>query len=174
MLSVICPGEFSIGPHADCAYGHSHANVNVVLPLYGCTGAGALVTESHEGAEDWHALDGRYGACSVFHGARCLHFAGENRADEARVSLDFRIVPAGGWEGAHDAQPVDGPGDARAGAAGCSAGANRYAVGFFVRMSRARDADGAWTIDEPDSRALPDPDERFGYPFVRRAAAAAH
>jgi len=92
-LRVMQPGEFSIGPHCDMAYGHSIGNINFHIPLTPTFGTNALYTESHPGREDWHPLTAKSnGLGYVFDGARCLHFSLENTTDRTRVSLDFRIA----------------------------------------------------------------------------------
>jgi hypothetical protein len=161
-VRVICPGEFSIGPHADCAYGHSAANVNVVVPLLASAGAGALAAESREGAEDWRSLPHAHGSCTAFHGARCLHFAGENLTEAPRVSLDFRLIPEAAWP--PDLAPSDAGGEG-------GGRVDRYAHGrgYYVRVSRRPPAERAgaaaeWRFDEAE---LPEPDERVGFPFTR-------
>ncbi|CAE7839781.1 strG [Symbiodinium necroappetens] len=95
-LRVVRPGEFSIGPHCDTAYGHSMGNLNFHVPLtpvLGAEGANALFVESRPGAEDWHPLTAKHpGHGFMFDGARCIHFTLENTTDTTRVSLDFRIA----------------------------------------------------------------------------------
>ena len=92
-IRIVRPGEFSIGPHCDIAYGRSVGNINFHVPLTPCCGTNALFTESHPGKEDWHPLRSKSpGLGYVFDGARCLHFALENTTDRTRVSLDFRIA----------------------------------------------------------------------------------
>jgi len=92
-LRVMRPGEFSIGPHCDMAYGHSIGNINFHIPLTPTFGTNALYTETHSGREDWHPLTAKScGLGYIFDGARCLHFSLENTTDRTRVSLDFRIA----------------------------------------------------------------------------------
>ncbi|OLQ08024.1 Streptomycin biosynthesis protein StrG [Symbiodinium microadriaticum] len=92
-LRVVRPGEFSIGPHCDTAYGHSIGNLNFHVPLTPVLSANALFVESRPGAEDWHPLTAKHpGHGFMFDGARCIHFTLENTTDTTRVSLDFRIA----------------------------------------------------------------------------------
>jgi len=92
-LRVMKPGEFSIGPHCDMAYGHSIGNINFHIPLTPTFGTNALYTETRPGREDWHPLTTKsHGLGYIFDGARCLHFSLENTTDRTRVSLDFRIA----------------------------------------------------------------------------------
>jgi len=92
-LRVMKPGEFSIGPHCDMAYGHSIGNINFHIPLTPTFGTNALYTETHPGREDWHPLTAKSrGLGYIFDGARCLHFSLENTTERTRVSLDFRIA----------------------------------------------------------------------------------
>jgi len=92
-IRVNRPGEFSIGPHCDMAYGHSIGNINFHIPLTPTYGTNALYAESHPGREDWHPLKTKsIGLGYSFDGARCLHFTLENSTMHTRVSLDFRIA----------------------------------------------------------------------------------
>jgi hypothetical protein len=92
-IRVVRPGEFSIGPHCDTAYGHSIGNLNFHIPLTPSFGTNALFTESHPGKEDWHGLTTKSpGLGFLFDGARCLHFTLENTTNITRVSIDFRIA----------------------------------------------------------------------------------
>lgn len=92
-IRVIRPGEFSIGPHCDIAYGHSIGNINFHIPLTPAFGTNALYVEGFPGREDWHPLSSRSpGLGYIFDGARCLHFALENTTERTRVSVDFRIA----------------------------------------------------------------------------------
>ncbi len=92
-IRVNRPGEFSIGPHCDMAYGHSVGNINFHIPLTPTYGTNALYAESHPGREDWHPLKTKsIGLGYSFDGARCLHFTLENSTAHTRVSLDFRIA----------------------------------------------------------------------------------
>lgn len=92
-LRIMRPGEFSIGPHCDMAYGHSIGNINFHIPLTPTYGTNALYTETHPGREDWHPLTAKSrGLGYIFDGARCLHFSLENTTPRTRVSLDFRIA----------------------------------------------------------------------------------
>lgn len=92
-IRVIRPGELSIGPHCDAAYGHSIGNLNFHIPLTATGGTNALYTESYAGKEDWHPLTANsVGLGYLFDGARCLHFSMENTTCSTRVSLDFRVA----------------------------------------------------------------------------------
>lgn len=92
-IRIMKPGEFSIGPHCDMAYGHSIGNINFHIPLTPTYGTNALYTESRPGREDWHPLSLKsVGMGFVFDGARCLHYSLENTTVHTRVSLDFRIA----------------------------------------------------------------------------------
>jgi choline-phosphate cytidylyltransferase len=60
-LRMVQPDEFSIGPHADVAYGHHPCSVNFYLPLTEIGGSSALFLESRPGSEDWHPIKGEFG-----------------------------------------------------------------------------------------------------------------
>lgn len=92
-IRIMRPGEFSIGPHCDMAYGHSIGNINFHIPLTPTYGTNALYTESRPGREDWHPLTTKsVGMGFVFDGARCLHYSLENTTCHTRVSIDFRVA----------------------------------------------------------------------------------
>jgi cytidyltransferase-like protein len=93
-LRIILPGEFSIGPHADVAYGHSPFNVNMYIPLTKIGGTSSLWKESREGSEDWNPIVCKEedGLVTQFAGGVCLHWTTENTTEYTRVSLDFRFL----------------------------------------------------------------------------------
>jgi len=120
-LRIVQPDEFSIGPHADVAYGHHPCSINCYVSLTdpvsssstssssGGNGHGdgsssslssSLFLESRPGAEDWHALFSGNGEefprselrLKLFAGAMNLHWTTENKTPKTRVSLDFRLL----------------------------------------------------------------------------------
>ncbi|KAL7460198.1 hypothetical protein ACHAXS_000661 [Conticribra weissflogii] len=91
-VRVVRPGEFSIGPHADCAYGHHPCSINFYVPLTQIGGSASLYLESKPGSEDWHPIEGNYGVVKHFAGAICSHWTPENHGDTTRVSFDFRLI----------------------------------------------------------------------------------
>jgi cytidyltransferase-like protein len=60
-VRMIQPNEFSIGPHADVAYGHHPCTINFYLPLTEIGGTSALFLETRPGSQDWHPIQGVYG-----------------------------------------------------------------------------------------------------------------
>lgn len=98
-IRIVRPGEFSIGPHADIAYGFSPANINFYIPLTSLYDNNSIILESSPGLENWHSLDGLgYGDIKRFHGSMCTHFTLENMTNKTRVSLDFRVIIDELWE----------------------------------------------------------------------------
>ena len=91
-IRVIEPGDFSIGPHADCSYGHHPLSLNFYLFLTPARDTSALFLESKVGAEDWHPLDGNFGEVKIFPGGILSHWTTENKTEFSRVSIDFRII----------------------------------------------------------------------------------
>jgi hypothetical protein len=140
-VRVILPGEFSLGPHCDAAYGHSPAAVNVVVPLTHASGSSALYIESRPGLEDWHPVDLAPGAFKRFHGSQCLHWTSENATEQTRASLDFRVVAGDCWD--PEADPYS------------------RVAGFYV-TARWVESLARFVRDEG---ALPEPDKRAGFPF---------
>jgi hypothetical protein len=92
-IRIIRPKDFSIGPHADVAYGHSPFSINVYIPLTDIYGTSSLYLESCPGLEDWHPIIGTYGDIKRFPGALSLHWTLENFTPHTRISLDFRVLP---------------------------------------------------------------------------------
>ena len=94
-IRVVRPGEFSIGPHCDLAYGHSIASLNFYVPLSApIMGTNAIYLETQPDGEDWQPLlypNGNEGVAVLFDGVECLHFTLENMTPFTRVSLDFRV-----------------------------------------------------------------------------------
>lgn len=64
-LRMVQPGEFSIGPHCDAAYGHHPCSTNFYVPFTQIDGAASLFLESKKGSEDWHPIKGSYGTFNV-------------------------------------------------------------------------------------------------------------
>lgn len=100
-IRIIQPNEFSIGPHADVAYGHHPCSINFYIPLTTTTTKGSsslLFLESRMGSEDWHpivecaAADADADTIKYFAGAQCMHWTTENKTDRTRISLDFRLI----------------------------------------------------------------------------------
>jgi hypothetical protein len=92
-IRIIRPKDFSIGPHADVAYGHSPFSINFYVPLTDIYGTSSLYLESSAGAEDWHPIEAQYGDIKRFPGALNLHWTLENFTPHTRVSFDFRVIP---------------------------------------------------------------------------------
>eukprot|EP00563_Minutocellus_polymorphus_P000832 CAMPEP_0181031544 /NCGR_PEP_ID=MMETSP1070-20121207/6287_1 /TAXON_ID=265543 /ORGANISM="Minutocellus polymorphus, Strain NH13" /LENGTH=709 /DNA_ID=CAMNT_0023108925 /DNA_START=217 /DNA_END=2346 /DNA_ORIENTATION=+ len=168
-IRIVRPGEFSIGPHSDIAYGHSIGNINFHIPLTPSFGTNALFTESHPGKEDWHPLRSKSpGLGYVFDGARCLHFALENTTDRTRASIDFRIAITRCKNGVPiDEQQID---DAL-----CSAGIldDRFSSegpGYYEE-ARINMATAGPVVVKKNSLlkgqdVLTPPDRRVGFPFA--------
>lgn len=149
-VRVVRPGEFSIGPHADSAYGHHPCSINFYLPLTQIGGSASLFLESHPGSEDWHPIEGSYGIVKHFAGAICAHWTPENHGDFTRVSLDFRIIPGSMFH----ALKCGGsqPGGVR--------DVYRQREGYYCRCFLEKDD---WVRDGK----LPTPDARFGFPWTK-------
>jgi hypothetical protein len=166
-LRVVRPGDFSIGPHCDAAYGHTsiHSARNVHVPLTGGTNdksgsASCLFLESAPGREDWQplvppSLDDHpdEGRAYLWRGARCLHFTLENTTAATRVSLDFRLSTLSAtdtsrhaWEDRYSSPP-----------------------GYYALARARRTSDGRiavtplpLTVDAPAGNV----DKRVGFPFT--------
>ena len=143
-VRVVRPGDFSIGPHADCAYGHHPTSINFYIPLTKIEDCASLFLESRPGSEDWHPIVGNYGMIKHFAGAICSHWTPENNTDFTRVSLDFRIIPGPMFH-----------------ALKCGGLQND---GYYSRcVSTSNDPDLIWDREGP----LQTPDARFGFPWTK-------
>eukprot|EP00603_Paraphysomonas_imperforata_P009801 CAMPEP_0114477076 /NCGR_PEP_ID=MMETSP0104-20121206/15141_1 /TAXON_ID=37642 ORGANISM="Paraphysomonas imperforata, Strain PA2" /NCGR_SAMPLE_ID=MMETSP0104 /ASSEMBLY_ACC=CAM_ASM_000202 /LENGTH=907 /DNA_ID=CAMNT_0001651941 /DNA_START=12 /DNA_END=2735 /DNA_ORIENTATION=+ len=174
-IRVVQPDEFSIGPHADVAYGHHPCSINYYLPLTHIGGASSLFLESRPGSEDWHPIVGKYGHVKHFSGAMCAHWTTENKTSSTRVSLDFRMIPGPLFEalqcgGAQKGGQLDVYRQ-RPGYYSCcqrGVGGNLdYNGGRSLKNEGSRAEIGAgasstWTRQGP----LLSPDERVGFPWT--------
>lgn len=146
-VRIVRPGEFSIGIHADCIYGHHPGNINFYLPLTDIKGTNSLVLESFPGEENWHALELSYGEICRFHGAVCNHFTPENTTQCSRVSFDFRVLPGNVYEASHD-QYVSEP-------------------GYYVKSIKDRKS-GLWLRENHEAGLYSVVDWRCGFPFTNQ------
>jgi hypothetical protein len=171
-VRVVCPGDFSIAPHADTAYGHAAASFNFYIPLTPICGqngsSAALFLESRPGAEDWRPVTGDYGrTVRCFAGGLCLHWTAENQTAHTRVSLDVRCLPAALFD------------------SNAHAGLGRAFIGdkpgYFARCRKPRGVVGGGVVEgrvaasagEPTGcwervGPLLPPDERNGFPFSEK------
>ena len=74
--------------------GHTGDEINFWLPITRACGNNSLFVESSPGAGDFRPLDLEYGECFRFDGENCAHYTVANDTGQARVSLDFRVIPA--------------------------------------------------------------------------------
>ena len=97
-LRVVRPGDFSIGPHADCAYGHHPCTINFYIPLTKIEGSASLFLESRPGSEDWRPIEGNYGIVKHFAGAICAHWTPENYTDFTDHTWAYVSCPEMWWQ----------------------------------------------------------------------------
>lgn len=163
-LRIVQPGDFSIGPHSDVAYGHHPCSVNgyvsLTEPPGSCDGglapASALFLESRPGAEDWHSLFGSEGKSRVrlFPGALNLHWTTENLTEETRVTFDFRMVDARVFETIKDGGHLEGG----------QKDVFRATPGYYHACYKAES--GEWIRDTTQQGDLERPDYRVGFPWT--------
>jgi len=150
-VRILQPGEFSIGPHSDVAYGHCPASINFYIPLTPVQGTSSLHLESKSGQEDWHPFEADYGTVLQFAGALCTHWTTVNTTARTRVTLDLRLIA-----GTHYRQFQCGgsqPGGKR--------DVYRETIGYYSCCTRP-DNDGPWIRTDD----LPVPDARVGFPWT--------
>ena len=87
-----CPGDMTLGPHCDAAYGHAPSTVIVSCLLTPAYGTNALIYETQPGREDWTAFEGSEGSALAFPGGLAAHFTSENTTGVTRWSIDARVV----------------------------------------------------------------------------------
>ena len=87
-----CPGDMTLGPHCDAAYGHAPSTLIVSCLLTPAYGTNALIYESSPGRENWTAFEGSEGAALAFPGGLAAHFTSENTTGVTRWSIDARVL----------------------------------------------------------------------------------
>ena len=98
-----CPGDMTLGPHCDAAYGHAPSAAIVSCLLTPAYGTNALIYETNPGREDWTAFEGAEGEALAFPGGLAAHFTSENTTGVTRWSIDARVVVADSSTSAYDA-----------------------------------------------------------------------
>ena len=87
-----CPGDMTLGPHCDAAYGHAASTIIVSALLTRAFGTNALIYEARPGRENWTAFEGSEGAALAFPGGLAAHFTSENTTGVTRWSIDARVL----------------------------------------------------------------------------------
>lgn len=153
-IRVVRPGDFSIGPHGDVAYGHHPCSINFYIPLTQIEGSASLFLESQPGSEDWHPIEANYGMIKHFAGGICAHWTPENHTDFTRVSLDFRIIPGSMFrELKCGGKQLGGVRDVY-----------RERDGYYKKCcSKKEGPQSVWVADGPSHT----PDARFGFPWTK-------
>ncbi|KAG7371811.1 glycerol-3-phosphate cytidylyltransferase [Nitzschia inconspicua] len=155
-VRIVQPNEFSIGPHADVAYGHHPCSVNFYVPLTRIGGTSSLFLESRPGAEDWHSLEGNLGNAKHFAGAICMHWTTDNTTPFTRVSLDFRLIEGQMY---HSIQcGGDQPGG--------KMDVYRKTPGYYSKCVREVLTDGGFIWKRVNPTTLSPPDYRVGFPWT--------
>ena len=153
-VRALRPGDFSIGPHADCNYGHHPCSINFYIPLTKIEGSASLFLESRPGSEDWHPIEGEYGMVKRFAGAICTHWTAENNTDFTRVSLDFRIIPGSMFSQLRCGGKLSGG----------VRDVYREKEGYYSRTYCSKNgSESTWEREGP----LQAPDARFGFPWTK-------
>ena len=86
-------GNVAVGEwHKDKTYEHSATEVNFWMPFINTNVLNSIWTESSEDKGDYKPYLVNYGEILVFSGANLYHGNKNNKSNETRVSVDFRLV----------------------------------------------------------------------------------
>ena len=86
-------GNVAVGEwHKDKTYEHSATEVNFWVPFINTNVLNSIWTESSEDKGDYKPYLVNYGEILVFSGANLYHGNKNNKSNETRVSVDFRLV----------------------------------------------------------------------------------
>lgn len=83
-----------IPPHCDSDETGKHplGEKNFLIPLTDMYGTNTIFLESKPGLGDYKGVDLKYGEVLYFNGNKCIHFNKENKEENIRISLDFRVI----------------------------------------------------------------------------------
>jgi hypothetical protein len=85
--------EDKIGYHNDSEYGHPDTEINFMLSFGNQHDSNSCYVETEVSSDIYIPLQIEYGEFMSFYGNKLRHFNKLNTTGEARVSLDFRIIP---------------------------------------------------------------------------------
>ena len=80
--------------HRDSEYSHSTHEINFFLPLTRAFDNNTIWVESEKDKKDFAPMNLNIGECAQWDGANLLHGNKTNDTGVARVSVDFRVLPA--------------------------------------------------------------------------------
>jgi len=80
--------------HNDAQFGHPIGEINYIIPLTDSSGSASVCVKSEPGKGDFKAMKLQVGQLIEFNGNQLIHGNMTNVTGKARVSLDFRILPA--------------------------------------------------------------------------------
>jgi hypothetical protein len=80
--------------HNDAQFGHPAGEINYIIPLTDSDGTASVWVESDPGKEDFAPMVLRAGQLIKFNGNQLTHGNKVNTTGKARVSMDFRVLPA--------------------------------------------------------------------------------
>jgi len=86
------PGD-KIGFHCDGEYNHPEGEINFMLSFGYQRDTNSCYVETNIGSEQYIPLEIKYGEFVSFYGNKLRHFNKTNTTGEARLSIDFRIIP---------------------------------------------------------------------------------
>jgi hypothetical protein len=79
--------------HNDAEFGHPLGEVNYIIPLTNSDGNASVWVESLPRKADFEPMRLRVGECIAFNGNQLTHGNKVNDTGQARVSMDFRVLP---------------------------------------------------------------------------------
>ena len=115
--------EDKIGIHCDGEYGHPGGEINFMVTFGNQQGTNSCYVESSIGSEEYIPLEMKYGEFMSFYGNKLRHFNKTNNTGDARVSIDFRIIPISKYNDENNTVSLHGKRPFRVG-------------GYYIEISR--------------------------------------
>jgi ectoine hydroxylase-related dioxygenase (phytanoyl-CoA dioxygenase family) len=86
-------GNLAVGEwHKDKTYNHTTPEVNFWMPFCDTNEYNTIWMESKEDIGDYKPYEVRYGEILIFNGANLIHGNKQNKSQQTRVSVDFRLT----------------------------------------------------------------------------------
>jgi len=100
-------GNVAVGAfHNDGDFGHPEGEVNYIIPLTNSEGTASVWLESEPGKEDFQDIKMKVGELVSFNGNKLTHGNKTNMTGNARVSMDFRILPISKYDEHNESESI--------------------------------------------------------------------